>query len=523
MFRLIFLILLSALIFSCGGKSSTQPVVIARDTTIHDSVAYTMLSLDSTSVESYLSAEVPAEDLIGRIRNFYNARNFQYAWFDEQGLVERGKAFWNLHLSRPRPELDSTERAKQLHSRMELLVFGDTTFSPEIIRNIEIDLTIHFMRIANSVFTPGVNPEDVQWHIPRRKIDEAAMLDSFLVASKTGWRPMNQAFYRLNEKMSEYALIGKEGGWPEITLGKKKFNEGDKDSLIALVKQRLIISGNFDKTDTSEVFTPTLTEAVKRMQRSYGIKETGIIDQSLVSRLNVPVEERLKQMKINLERMRWMPQERDGILVNIPEFRLHVFEAGAVVMSMNIVVGKTATGTVIFSDQMENVVFSPYWNVPSSIVRNEMLGRLTESYLRKNNMEIVGNSGGLPIVRQKPGPGNSLGKVKFIFPNRYNIYLHDTPSKELFKAEKRTFSHGCIRIENPFELAQYLLRNQPAWTDEKIREAMNSKQEKGVKLPAPVPVYIAYFTSWVDREGVLNLRDDIYGHDKRMESHLFKP
>ena len=138
-------------------------------------------------------------------------------------------------------------------------------------------------------------------------------------------------------------------------------------------------------------------------------------------------------------------------------------------------------------------------------------------------MEIVGNSGGLPIVRQKPGPGNSLGKVKFIFPNRYNIYLHDTPSKELFKAEKRTFSHGCIRIEKPFELAQYLLRNQPEWTDEKIREAMNSKKEKWVKLPAPVPVYIAYFTSWVDREGVLNFRDDIYGHDRRMESHLFKP
>src|SRR5690606_35463286 len=170
---------------------------------------------------------------------------------------------------------------------------------------------------------------------------------------------------------------------------------------------------------------------------------------------------RIEQLLINMERMRWMPNMTDGngVLVNIPQYELHVFEQGKMVFQMDIVVGKTGSETVIFSDEVKYVVFSPYWNVPRSIVRNEIYPAMQRNpnYLVQKNMEQTGFSKGLPIIRQRPGKSNSLGRVKFIFPNSYNIYLHDTPSRNLFEEERRAFSHGCIRIQKPFELAEYLL------------------------------------------------------------------
>lgn len=184
---------------------------------------------------------------------------------------------------------------------------------------------------------------------------------------------------------------------------------------------------------------------------------------------------------------------------------------------MDIVVGKISHQTEIFSDTLENIVFSPYWNIPASIVKNEILPQLNKnsSYLKNNNMEITGNLNGLPIIRQKPGPDNSLGAVKFLFPNQHNIYFHDTPAKSLFERKSRAFSHGCIRLSQPFELAKYLLKDQPEWTDSEITKAMRSGKEKWVRLVKQVPVSIIYYTAWVDREGLINFRDDIYGRDEQ--------
>ena len=238
------------------------------------------------------------------------------------------------------------------------------------------------------------------------------------------------------------------------------------------------------------------------------------------------VDDRIKKLLINLERMRWVPKqpERDLIIVNIPEFRLHVFENAGKLFSIKIVVGKAANNTVIFTGQLKHVVFSPYWNVPPSIVRNEILPALNRNrnYLSKMNMEQTGSSGGLPVIRQKPGSANALGKVKFIFPNSYNIYFHDTPSKSLFNQEARAFSHGCIRLAEPVKLATYLLRNQPEWTTQKMNVAMSSSIEKWVPLKQSLPVFITYFTAWVDSEGLLNFRKDIYGHDERLAKQLFE-
>jgi len=178
---------------------------------------------------------------------------------------------------------------------------------------------------------------------------------------------------------------------------------------------------------------------------------------------------------------------------------------------------------MMFTKTLNQIVFSPYWNIPPTIVKNEILKEIEEDpkYLEKEQMEVIGEEDGLPDIRQKPGPKNALGKVKFLFPNSYNIYFHDTPQKSLFSKDKRAFSHGCIRLAEPEKMARYLLRNDPDWDETRIREAMDSEKEKWVKLKDPVAVFITYFTAWVDEQGRLNFREDIYDHDLEMSKKMF--
>ena len=241
--------------------------------------------------------------------------------------------------------------------------------------------------------------------------------------------------------------------------------------------------------------------------------------------MNVPVIKRLEQILMNMGRMRWMPEAENGqlILVNIPEFELHVYEGKKKAFDMNVVVGKEGHNTMMFSGDLNQIVFSPYWNVPPSIVRNEILPAMANNpdYLANQNMEEIGTEDGLPKIRQLPGGKNSLGRVKFLFPNSFNIYFHDTPAKALFEKDKRAYSHGCIRLAEPEKMANYLLRNNPEWTPEKINSAMNSGNEQFVKLKKPVPVIITYYTAWVDENGQLNFRDDIYTHDQKLASKMF--
>jgi murein L,D-transpeptidase YcbB/YkuD len=242
--------------------------------------------------------------------------------------------------------------------------------------------------------------------------------------------------------------------------------------------------------------------------------------------LNVPIEQRIQQVLVNMERMRWLPDwsNESRIVVNIPEFKVHVYEKNEEVLNMSIVVGKAATRTVIFSGELKYIVLSPYWNVPASITRNEILPAMqrNSNYLRAHNMEITGYRNGIPVIRQKPGAANALGNVKFLFPNKYSIYLHDTPAKSLFEKEQRAFSHGCIRLSRPVDLAAYLLKNDPQWTDRTIKKEMHRETERWVTLENPVPLYIVYLTTWVDSSGKLNFRNDIYGHDQSMVEQLFE-
>jgi murein L,D-transpeptidase YcbB/YkuD len=218
---------------------------------------------------------------------------------------------------------------------------------------------------------------------------------------------------------------------------------------------------------------------------------------------------------VNMERSRWVTKNppSNHLIVNIPEFKLYALENDSVVWKMNVVVGQNQHKTVVFNGDIKYVVFAPYWNIPASILKNETLPamRRNKNYLATHNMEW--NNGN---VRQKPGPNNALGLVKFLFPNSHSIYLHDSPAKSLFNETTRAFSHGCIRVAEAKKLALYLLRKDTAWNSEKISAAMNGGKEKYVTLKDPLPVFIAYFTSWVSRDGQLNFRKDIYERDNRL-------
>lgn len=334
----------------------------------------------------------------------------------------------------------------------------------------------------------------------------------------------NPQYEKLQNALNRLYDIQKNGGWPKIVATQKFYLKGQNAPAIKQIKERLRMTGEFDSKDTSSIFTEALVTAVQKIQKRFGYKQNGVVDALLIKQLNVPVEERIQQIVLNMQRFKNNPAASNGtiLIVNIPEYKLHVYEGSKHVFDMDIVVGSEKNQTVTFNDEMTNIVFSPYWNVPTSIVANEIVPamRRNKNYLRNNGYEVTGYENGLPVIRQKPGSNNSLGQVKFVFPNEHGIYLHDTPAKGLFEYPKRAFSHGCIRLAEPAKLAAYLLRNVPGWTEEKIKKAMNSGKEQWVKLINPVSVSLSYYTAWVDDENLLQIRQDIYGLDKKSMNNV---
>ncbi len=477
---------------------------------------------------AYIAKEVEDDSVAADIQVFYAARNYSYAWFDDDGLTVQAQGFWSAHKHIAPKARDTGTASGPLHALIDTLLSGDTTYilSKSDLVNAELSFTKHFFSYVTAAYGTQISPADFQWHIPRRKLQPKALLDTLLSNNGGEWQPLGEQFRALRDALIQYRQIAQKGDWQTISKTKRSIKPGERSPIVASVKQRLRQAGLYAvSNDTSDYYTPALETAVISQQKAFGFEEDGIIDAALIRAWNVPVEARIEQMLINLERMKWMPRlPQHYLLANIPEYRLHVVENGREALAMNIVVGKAANKTVIFSDELKYIVFSPYWNIPRSIVRNEIYPAMkrSSSYLRRHNMEVTGNSGGLPVVRQKPGRRNSLGRVKFLFPNSYNIYFHDSPAKSLFERERRAFSHGCVRLQQPEELAAYLLKDRPEWTREKIRAAMNRSSDQWVTLDKSVPVFITYFTAWVDNDGLLHFAEDIYGHDKRMAGHLFE-
>jgi murein L,D-transpeptidase YcbB/YkuD len=295
---------------------------------------------------------------------------------------------------------------------------------------------------------------------------------------------------------------------------------GDTGLVIATIRKKLAQTGDLDVDNRSQVFDASLTEAVKNFQFRYGMKEDGVIGQAVLREMNKPLSFRIRQILVNMERTRWMGSDPKGdhLVVNIPQFQLMVYENDTVSWSCRVVVGKEANKTAIFQGALKYIVFSPYWNVPPGIMTKEILPELRKNpnYLDRLNMEWHGDG-----IRQRPGPSNALGKVKFLFPNSFNMYLHDTPAKFMFNQEKRAFSHGCIRVSEPKKLAIHLLKGDPSWSVSRIDSAMNAGTEKYVILKKTVPVSIVYFTAWADEKGRIHFRDDIYNRDERLMEMIF--
>lgn len=519
-----------------GNSDDDQPEakknVSKRDYSINASNAYSTLFLDSSAVEKYIADKKVPDSVARRIRSFYNTRNYQFAWFSGDGLTEQALAFWNLHDYATTYDNDTTLRDKTLQKRMDNLIAEDdlsVNASDKSFINTELTLTQHFILYILGNYEKGyVKRKEMERFIPFKKQDAMYVADSLLNKKHKDnkyFEDVNEPYKLLKDQLAKYYNIAKNGGWPQITPPKKSLKKGTSDAAIPSIKKRLQLSGDMIGNDTSRIFNDTLENAVKIYQARMGYTPTGVITAETIKDMNVPVIKRVEEILMNMGRMRWMTIEPSGelIVVNIPEFVLHVYEGKNKAFDMNVVVGKEGHNTMMFNGDLNQVVFSPYWNVPPSIVRKEILPKMEANpdYLASQNMEQVGTEDGLPKIRQLPGAKNSLGRVKFLFPNSFNIYFHDTPAKSLFEKDKRAYSHGCIRLQEPEKMANYLLRNNPEWTPERISEAMNSGVEKYVKLKNPVPVIITYYTAWVDDAGRLNFRDDIYDHDKKLAEKMF--
>jgi murein L,D-transpeptidase YcbB/YkuD len=521
------LIFCTFILFGCSNEKKPAFEIKPRDKGITMANSYSELFFDSTAMEAFISKEAVADSLADRIRSFYNSRNYQFAWFDSTGIAEYVRSFLNLqdqYISYARDSSLSNPFLRQLADSITADSSAYKIANPDRLKT-ELQLTESFFRYAARAYqgNASINTKDLDWFIPRKKVDIVGLLDSMLfnkTKNLSAYEPVNRQYNLLKNYLLKYYAIEKQGGWGIIPVGKKSYLPGDESPIISQVKKRLKLTGDMPENDSSAIFNEALKAAVKVFQRRNGLKDDGVVGKALLEEMNRSVNECIQQLLINMERIRWVPAEpaSDYLLVNIPAYKLFVYENGNLAWNMNVVVGAIAHSTVIFSGDIKYIVFSPYWNVPPDILKKEVLPGIKKNpdYLASHKMEW--NNG---AVRQRPGPHNSLGRVKFLFPNSYNIYLHDTPAKSLFNESKRAFSHGCIRLAEPRKLAEYLLRKDSAWTPQRITKAMAATKEQYVTLKQTIPVFIGYFTSWVDRDGQLNFRDDIYGHDKKMATHLF--
>ena len=529
---------LAVLFIACNNgndnNNSSRPDLIKekkiskRDYSITKKNGYNDLFIDSVEIENFMRKNKTADSVARRIRSFYNTRNYQFAWFSSNGLTEQAFGFWSLKNYTG----DTSRKSNGLKKIMEILMADDSLSISDHNKSAiktEVLLTESFITYARENFEKGyVKRKEIERFIPFKKEEPLYLADSLLNKKHKDekyFSDINESYKDLFEQLRKYAGIASAGGWPLISTDVKKYKHGKPSPEITAIKKFLEITGDLPQHDTTDTYNENLQNGIKKFQERFGYRASGVLSVPLLKEMNVPAIERVKQIFINMNRMRWMPQEPDGqlIVVNIPEFILHVYNGKKKEFDMPVVVGKEGHNTTIFSDNLTTIVFSPYWNVPDDIVKKEILPAMARNagYLEKNDMEIMGQNSGLPVIRQKPGDNNSLGKVKFLFPNSFNIYFHDTPAKSLFSKDVRAFSHGCIRLSEPEKLAEYLLKSDSKWTKEKIDEAMNSGDEKFVAVKNPVPVFITYYTAWVDENGELNFRNDIYGHDKDIARKMF--
>ena len=522
-----FLLLSPLLLTACHINGKEPPKLSVQDTLPLPSPDLSLpgsfssqqtLRFDSAVIPNFFHAYPQWQPYQKELLNFYQKRKFAYAWYDQQGLIEQA---WHLFNTIENIQEEGVAvkllYAAEFRQRMEATAEG-VNLLPD--NTLEFMLTAQYFFYAKKSWTGlGIKGmEAIRWDLPRKKMAYEDYLDTLLNTNATDFLnapPVYPQYQLLKDQLKKYRAIAEKGGWGIIPRFSGSLRNGDSTAVLSAVRKRLYMTNDFSGDTTSVFFDEALEDAVKKFQYRHGLTEDGVVGRKVAEAMNVSVKERIEQIMVNMERCRWVPVRMKGeyFVINIPAFRFYAFKDDTVQWSMKVVVGKSIHQTAIFNGTMKYVVFAPYWNVPPGILKNEVLPALRRNpaYLIKNHMEWHGNT-----VRQLPGPWNALGKVKFLFPNSHNIYLHDTPAKDLFKQDQRSFSHGCIRVEQPKKLAQHVLQYQPGWNEQRIDSAMNGTKEMYVTLQKTFPVFIAYFTAWADHSGRMHFRKDIYGKDVRL-------
>jgi murein L,D-transpeptidase YcbB/YkuD len=411
----------------------------------------------------------------------------------------------------------------------------------ELLTNLDLTLTDGFLLYAKHLVSGRVDNRTAypQLQISTRSLNLVELFNELITtqnlpATLQLIQPHYPAYYQLQNKLRQYQAILAHGGWESIPGG-ATITKGAHGKRVALLQKRLVATGELLQTNLENHYTDELKQAVIKYQNNNGLNPSGLVDKNTLRELNRSVDERIKIIELNLDRLRWLPLDmgKDFVLVNIPDFSLTLVNSDQIIMSMPVIVGKPGNQSCILSSKITYLELNPYWNVPPSIVRHELLPKLRHNpnYLRMQDIKVytnfaapalnpasikwndVANQGVNYRFRQMPGEKNALGQVKFIFPNACGIYLHDTPTRNLFKHKQRALSHGCIRIAKPLQLAEYLLRNKHGWDLLKIESQITSGKRQVITLAVPMDIHIIYATAWVDQSGELQFRNDLYKLD----------
>jgi L,D-transpeptidase YcbB len=471
-------------------------------------------------------------------QKLYELRGFRPLWIADGKMTRRVDSLVRTFESTEAEGFSAEDLGMaDLHARREAI---KTVKNPDELIAFDIYFTYALVRCGSYLSSGRADPRtiDPNWRYVPRNDDLARIISQTIEADAIETLPQALApphpeYVALKEVLRKYREIEVKGGWTALPVN-LKIKQGNNNPNVATLRTNLFITGDLKSDSANTVYDSDLSEAVIRFKSRHGLEPDSIIDIKTIAMMNVPVDFRVRQLEANLERLRWLPNDfgERHILVNIPAYELEVREGNQVPLKMKVVVGTNANRTPLFSDVMASVVFSPYWNIPESIATKETLPRIMKDpdYLMRQNIEVIKVGKTTEVIdpakinwdaapgdfqyqlRQKPGVRNSLGLVKFLFPNEFNVYLHDTPADNLFDKLTRNFSHGCVRVEHPMELAAYLLKDQPEWTAEKIETAMHQETEKHVALKSPIRVHIVYWTAWVDSSGTLQIRPDVYGY-----------
>jgi L,D-transpeptidase YcbB len=469
---------------------------------------------------------------------FYRGRDWQSAWVDGKGPTSQGAA---VHQAVADSWEDGLPAARYRHDiALEILARldgkGDERLSDSLkvrhLADLDIVLTEGFNRLAHDLVAGMLDPEEAG--LDYRMVKDTPPADAILDRVVGGeapdaiiaqLRPDIPQYDRMRTALLEYHEAESRGGWGAVHAD-STLQEGGRGDAVAQVRQRLMDGVNAEEAaharagaSDPSLFDAGLKRAVELFQDRHAIAADGTVGSATVRELNHSVTERIAELRLNLDRWRWLPDYLGDryVVVNIAGFELEVVEQGRVIESMNVVVGQLTTATPIFADSIQYVVVNPYWNVPDGIMARTIQPAMDRdpNYLANNDMEIVDGR-----VRQRPGPKNSLGRYKFIFPNEFDVYLHDTPDGHLFSRDERAFSSGCVRIERPRDFARMLLRLHSDLDPESLDAILATGAERWLKLDRPLPIYLLYFTTWVQEDGTVRFHHDVYGRSDAMDEQV---